>query len=212
MTAFTTRFGWRKPSSTDSPDLPTLIGNLGDDADTTVYGISSQLPYRARQTLVASAGSVTFTIPSTLRRLRVRWVGHSTSTTGIMNILLSLNGGASVTYLSQYTRLPGTGTPSTDTAAATATTFNVGAMCGTQFDPTYFNSSGSLDFTAWDVGPLTAQVHSFASPTSTPANWFSLIGSIHFYNLAPPYTSLTLTPGTGSWAAGADFQLEGAVA
>lgn len=212
MTAFTTNFGWPKPDGTDSPDGPGQVTALANASDATVFGISAQLPYRARQTLGGSAASVTFSgIPSALRRLRVRWVGHSTATTGIQNLILSINGGISVTYLYQYLRLPGTGAPTTDTAATTATTFAVGALCGTLSDPTYFHASGSLDFVAWDVGPLTAQVHSFASPTNTPGNWFSQIGSIHFFNIAPPFTSLTLAPQTGSWAAGADFQLEGAV-
>ena len=176
----------------------------------TISGGASN--YSQRQTLTATAASVTFTgIPSAgLRRLRISYMARADNATTVQFTQMRVNGDATGVYFYQYglaqnaafAAAPGSGTTSAIAGLNPAASAALGVY-----------GSGQIELVGWDDGGLAGSSrlnYTFVSQAMGPTTaTFTTAWGGGFYSVARPYTSLTLFPQTGNWVAGSDFQLEG---
>jgi len=179
-------------------ETDTARSYITHDAGTTW----SLLPnnYLARNTLSGTAASVTFSsIPTNLRTVTVRYRARSNSG-AITNVNMTINGSAAASY-TQYSAGSTDGADVTPAGGGGLTSAGVGLVPGTT---TRF-SANEIMFTSWDITTLLQwhyRMYAF------DGNLYIRHGGGNF-DVAGPYTSITLTPSAGSFVSGSDFQLEG---
>jgi hypothetical protein len=168
-------------------------------------GVFDGMPlYKTRQTLGAPTATVTFSsIPTNLRSLRLVYRATTAAGAG-SNVQLQVNGnvGSNYTFHNCGSTDAGDITPS----GATSTAAFIGVIAG---GGSAHMGSAEVTFSGWDqAGVLAWHFQSFAWDTVL----FTRYGG-GIFNVAGPYTSLTLTvAGAANFTTGSDFSLEGVYA
>ena len=162
--------------------------------------------YRQVQLLGSNQANVTFSnIPSTIRNLRLTYSARST-TSGIQEIQVQINGITSGSYFGQLMGSVGAAAPA-QTIFNAQTYARVGAIAGSDAAANRFGS-GVVEFVGWNnphSDSLTFHCQTGVWVSTTVA--YNEVGQWLFVP-AGPYTSLTIdTP--GSFLAGSQFTLEG---
>jgi len=167
-------------------------------------GPSAGSAWVARQTLGASAASVTFSnIPTTLRSLQLRWRARSDTAALVTVVNLRIDSNAAVNYNTQ--NLQSNGAAATAAFISGTSGFVGHAAAATAIAGIF--GTGIIDFNSWDLQtqPFLAWIYESGVMTS---GGLAHTGS-GSYSPAGPWTSIQLIPNAGSWIAGSDFQLLG---
>jgi len=169
-----------------------------------------QIFHRDRQTLTGSAASVTFTVPSNLRKLTITHATRADPAVSTQAILMRINNDATANYYYQI----GQASNATASAAATSasTSGSIGLSTGASASANVFGS-GEVTLAGWDQSHAGAVQWSFTSQAlgAVAANFVAQYGG-GVYLVAGPYTSITFLPASGNFVAGSDFQLYGLIA
>lgn len=205
----------------DPPHGPDATENLAVAVESQLQRIDQYAggliqPYRASQSVAATAASITFSgIPSTLKDLELRWSLRANDP-GFMaqTLWMRINGNSAS---SQYRTL------NVQTAAGAVTSANfVGAgvpggaaahlgLSATNGAPAGVYAGGSVRFSAWNAphtNNLVWSYDAFLAANDTSGNIWQTNGS-GVYIGAGPYTSITLFPVLGSFVAGSQATLLG---
>lgn len=160
-------------------------------------------PFFTRTTVSATTLSVTFTIPSRLRRVSVYWTARSDGALGLTDVRMQINNSGAIVYTGEQT----TGNAATTTSASfgTSSAF-VGHIPGATAGAGIYGTS-AIDFVGWDAPHPSYLGWVFVNQTIVAGAIVNVGGGSA--NINGPYTSLTFTPGTGSFVSGSDFQVEG---
>lgn len=165
------------------------------------------VPYVARQTLGASAGSVVFSgIPSNLRRIKLFTLTRSDQAVNNQNAYIRINNDSGNNYNSQ--ELVGqNATPSATNLPGS----NVGLIGNTTGTSAAANqwAAAEITFVGWDTSTARlGWVFTSESLANGAANFIVTTGGGQYLQAAP-YTSITIMPAAGNFVAGSDFQLQG---
>ena len=196
-------------------DMTSMIGSLAPSERVYVLQVppsgnfiagsaASGGIYRARQLLTATAASVVFSgIPTNLRSLQLRWKARSDTAALIAAANMQINASGAAVYTSED--IQGNGAAVTASATIGAVQNLIG-FAAAATSPAGLFGSGVVEFASWDrtstflTWTYSTGVMSSGAVARTGAGIFSVVG---------PWTSITITPGLGSWIAESDFQLEG---
>lgn len=162
--------------------------------------------HRQRQTLAATAPSVTFTIPSALRSLQLKWTVRSTHVATAVVLSLRINGNSSTVYA--YETMGGTAASASASAASAQTSGRLGSIPAGGATAGVFGS-GVVDFVGWDSPHGLHLGYTATSQAMAAGQIAELDGGT--YATGGPYTSLTVLPLGGDFAIGSDFQIFGEV-
>lgn len=162
--------------------------------------------YIVRNPTALPAASVVFTVPSTLREIRIKWRARCDNAVNVQTVLMRINGnsGANYSYINtQSNNATASGVPSSGTSSIA-----VGYTLGTTATAGTFGH-GTIDLIGWDIsGSLGAVYNSGALGSGGVGNFFTASGYGRF-DVAGPYTTITLLPQAGNFVAGSDFLLIG---
>lgn len=219
MPAITPVYGWPYQSLPDPPDGAALGQNLALAVEATVSGINGTVNtqnarittleanavYRTRITLTGLAASVTFSgIPSTLRRLVVRYTTRGDAVLAQQLVQIRINGDAGANYFSEFTTAIGAGVGANSETGTTLP--RVGRMAGASATAGQF-STNKIDFVAWD-GPHPNYLGWVFRSFVIAGGQITEDGAGQ-YSGAAPYNSITFFPQSGNFVASCDFNLEG---
>lgn len=164
--------------------------------------------WQDRQRIGAAQPSILFTdIPINLRSVRIKWRARVTGAVALADITVQINSDGSAAYNDQLLQV--NAAVVTPVAISPFTAFRLGVLAGATA-PAGMYGSGTADIIGWDppyTGFLgcTAMSQSMSSGLAIEMNGAA-------YNTAGPYTSMMFVPGSGSFDAGTDIQIEGTYA
>lgn len=163
-------------------------------------------PHRQKQTLTASAASVSFTIPTGMRRIKLDWTARSDAGGfQAQSARLRINGDAGTNYHWQYVQ----GSAAAASAGnATNSSFGHVGLQLTSTAPAGAFASGVVDIVGWDAPHSNFLGFTFNSQTISigVATWTLSGGGAYIGN--GPYLTLSLQPEAGNWVAGSQFAIE----
>jgi hypothetical protein len=162
--------------------------------------------YRARQTLIATAASVTFSIPAGLRSLRLKWKTRSDAVANLIFMLVQFNSDASANYYYNYTQ--GINVTASAATASTQVSGVIGFSLGSSAAAGVFGT-GMTDFPSCDLPGFPSWNFISGGIGSGAANIANATGVGILAVSYPSLTSLKILSGSGSFIAGSDFQLTG---
>lgn len=192
--------------------LPTsiLAGDrpAGPDFAAILAALGPVPIYKDRIVTSGVVGSVAFTsIPSTLRRVRVHWTVRGDTAAQAVSVFFQAGGDTGANY--NYTQTQTQNGTVTATSAHASTSAYLGLALAASATATWFGS-GEFTLNAWDnsnSGVMGYRFNSEAMGTAI-ANHFAVTGGGNYAG-ANARTSITLSPGVGSFIAGCVFDLEG---
>jgi hypothetical protein len=166
--------------------------------------------YKARTTTGGTVASVTLSsIPSNLRKIAVAWTARSDEAAKYSDIRVRINGSSAASYdmasMFQLNNVVSSG-------SSTGNTSWIAGVCAGGNAAAGVYGGGEIVLPGWD------------SPHSACLNFAGSSGSIHAaadcvvetctgrFNVAGPYTSITLFPGSGNFVIGSDFSVVGTYA
>lgn len=163
--------------------------------------------WRARQTLVGSAATVTFSsIPTGIRHLQLVFSIRGDNATTAQFMSLQLNGVGSSVYNYNFSQTSGGSV--TEVFANAQGSAVIGYMPGSTAPANEFGS-GVVDFPSWDLSRSVLNFNFSSGPINTISGGSFTGTGVGFAGVSSPYTSITLIPQTGNFIAGSDFQLRG---
>ena len=197
------------PLSSSTRVWVMVVPSGGNYISSVIGGAASN--YTARQTLTATAASITFSgIPAGLRRMRVSFQCRADNATTVQFLQMRVNGDTGSSYSYQYglaqnaafVAAPGAATTSAIAGLCTAATAIAGIF-----------ASGQIELVGWDDGGTAGSGHlnyTFVTQGLGPTTaTFTTVWGGGVYLNTRPFTSLTFFPQTGNFVAGTDIQLEG---
>lgn len=170
----------------------------------------------ARQTLGASAATVTFSAIPAFKALRLLLCAQGTTAAAVVSVAVRVNGDSTNGNYS-YGTVQETTAATTTAAISTGTLAELCIITGATYTTKW--AAGVIDLPAWTppAGRAGADLSmlgtSYGFGANTTGN-FGLALRGGSYGIAGPYTSLTLLPSvsgaaSGSFAAGSEFSLYG---
>lgn len=200
----TPTYGLRYQELTDPPHGPDLGKNLATDVEAQIARLDA-LRFRATQTLATTTASVTFSVPSNVRRLVVSWTVRATAAAVLGNLWMRVNGSTAASYNTNLMRV--NNTTQSNTVEVAVTRASIGVITAASSAANNFGT-GEVTIVGWHAPHpslnFTFQSHAYESQ---PNSWHVSGGGLYF--AAGPYNSLTFLPDVGSFAAGSDFTLLG---
>lgn len=196
------RYGWR--------DIQQLAEAVDVDVATQVARIAvleAAGVYRAQTTLAGTTASVTFSgISSALSDLCIKYTARGTQVANSVNVCLRINSDSTAVYDYNAAQFAN-GAVGSDIVAG-ATFIELGPMPAASATAGVFGG-GVIDIIGWDSPHSTYLTIGGRTHAYIPAvNAYVTIPGGH-YRSAGPYTSVTLIPEFGSFAAGSQFDLYG---
>ncbi len=188
-------------------------GLLATSGDGTMYRYDGSGwrydPYKAIQTVSVAAATVTFSsIPSTLRKLELRWRAKTSDTTAPRYLLMRINGSSSAVYYDHITNMIALAAPALGQDIG-QTRGNLGLLMANDVAAGVNFSGGTANIMGWPSTGTDTALH-------WEANGGGMHGSAGFRSLTAgtvalggPYTSISLFSGAGNIMAGSEFTLWG---
>lgn len=182
-----------------SPYTGQLATSSGDGL-TYRYSGTAWIPngiWRASTELAAPAASISFTIPSTLKNLNIRFTARSTAAAATDVIYMRINNNSTaLDYLHQLTQLINAGFANNANPGGTDKFFIGNISAASASAPCF--ASGSIDLQGWDAPHSSLSVlwrcHVYAE-TNLQAY---LCNGGGWFRGAAPYTTIQLFPTTGN--------------
>lgn len=156
------------------------------------------------QTLTGTTASVTFTVPSNIKHLNVKWRARTSSAVAADTINIQLNGVTTSAYVMQSSY----GSNALSGAAQlTSTSLPVGALTGANATANYFGQ-GDIQINGWDDTTNFPSAVGTAQAVST-----ATAGLIGDYGgtmvVAGTNSTIKIFPNSGSFVAGSRFSVYG---
>lgn len=157
-------------------------------------------------TLGSATPSITFSgIPTTVKRVTIYWTARSDA--AIINTQLSvrINGDSSTAY--SGVRLQGASGSTSGSAYTSQSTADVGSILGASSTSGRY-ASGNITIPGWDSPHSLLNGNSIYGGFDVAASNAFTGNTVFFYNVAGPYTSISVFPNSGNLVAGSEFSLE----
>lgn len=156
-----------------------------------------------RQTLATTTSSMSFTVPASLRSVRLKWFARCTSVAQFEQVRVRINGSSAAVY--GYESLSAFDAISSASLNTGQTSAFVGYVSGSLATAGIFGTGETL-MQGWDRPGSILSFTSGGGVVTANGLWNGTAGRIA---IASPWTSIQIFPNAGSWVAGSDFQLEG---
>lgn len=164
--------------------------------------------YQDSQTLVAAAGSVTFSaIPSYLKTVSIMYRARSDTALAFTNVDFRISGDSTNSYRHVVTfNQNGSWGPPIAISGSTSARFSYVTAAGTT---SAIWGAGHIDFIGWDKPVGNALKGVGVGGYYDSAGGYVITNSHCDYAGGSAYTSITLLPGAGNFITGSEFALSG---
>lgn len=163
-------------------------------------------PFTARQTLSSTQSSLTFTVPTTLRRIAAYWSARSNAAANLVGVGIQIGGDSSAVYYSEV--VFGSNVTASAAPSVAGTSGQIG-LATASLAPGSTYGSGQVVFKSWDVTTNFISYDYESTAIGSGAANFRHDSGGGVYLGSGSRTSLTFLCLTGSFISGTDFQVEG---